>query len=165
MVLNCGVAEDSWESLDCKEIKPVNHKRNQSWIFIGRTVAEAQVPMLWRPAVKNRLTGKDPDAGKDWSQEKGTTEDGLHHWLNGHEFEQAPGMGHGQGSLACSSPWGHKESDTTEKLNRNCYKGHSTSEEKSPQSERSGDLQRPLPSSTEFWSCVWRNYHQTIRNE
>ena len=105
--------------LDCKEIKPVNPKGNQSWIFIGRTDAEA--PVLWPPDGKNWLTGKDPDAGKDWKQEeKGMTEDemvGWHHWLDGHEFEQAPGVGDGQGSLACCSPWGRKQLDTTEQLN------------------------------------------------
>ena len=108
-------------SLDCKEIQPVHPKGNQSWLFIGRTDAEAEAPTLWLPDVKNGLIGKDPDAGKDWRQEEvGMTEDemvGWHHWLNGHEFEQAPGVGDGQGSLACCSPWGHKESDTTELLN------------------------------------------------
>ena len=107
--------------LNCKEIKPVNPKGNQSWIFIGRTDAEAETPILWPPDVKNWLIGKVPDAGKDWrQQQKGTTEDemvGWHHWLDGHEFEQAPGVGDGQGSLACCSPWGRKESDTTEWLN------------------------------------------------
>ena len=107
--------------LDCKGIKPVHPKGNQSWIFIRRTVAEA--PILWLPDVKNWLAGKDPDAGKDWGQEeKGMTEDemvGWHHWLNGHEFEQAPGDGEGWESLACSSPWGCKESDMTEWLNNN----------------------------------------------
>ena len=76
MVLNCGVGEDSWESLDCKEIQPVYPKGNQFWIFIGRTDAEAEAPILWLPDVKSRLVGKDPDAGKDWKQEeKGMTED------------------------------------------------------------------------------------------
>ena len=107
--------------LDCKEIKPVNPKGNQSWIFFGRTDAKAKAPVLWPPDVRNWLNGKDPDAGKDWRQEeRGMTEDetiGWHHRLDGHEFEQAPGVGHGQGSLACCSPWGHKESDTTERLN------------------------------------------------
>ena len=88
-----------------------NPKGNQSWLFIGRTDAEA--PILWPPDAKNLLVGKDPDAGKDWRQEeKGTTEDemvGWHHRLDGHEFEQAPGVGDGQGSLACYSPWDHKE--------------------------------------------------------
>ena len=95
--------------LDCKEIKPVNSKGYQPWMFIGRTDAKAETPVLWPPDAKNRLFGKDPDAGRDWRQEKGTTEDemvGWHHWLNGHEFEQAPGVGDRQGSLACYSPWG-----------------------------------------------------------
>ena len=107
-------------SLHYKEIKPVNPKENQPWIFIGRTDAEA--PILWPPDVKNWLIGKDPDAGKDWRQEKGTTEEemvGWHHWLNGHDFEQSLGDGDGQESLACCSPWGCKESDTTEQLNYN----------------------------------------------
>ena len=112
MLLNCGVGEDSWESLDWKEIKPVNPKGNQSWIFIGRTDAEAETPILWPPDMKNWLVGKDPDAGKDWRQEeKGTTEDEMvrwHHQCDGHEFEQALGVGDGQGSLACCSPWGRR---------------------------------------------------------
>ena len=101
--------------LDYKEIKPVNPKGNQPWIFIGRTDTEAEAPILWPPDVKRWLTGKDPDAGKGWGQEeKGTTEDemiGWHHQLYGHEFEQA--LGDGQESLACCSPWGRKESNTT----------------------------------------------------
>ena len=104
--------------LDFKEIKPVNSKGNQSWIFTGRTDAEAEDPILWPPDVKSRLTVKDSDVGKDWRQEeKGTTEDeivGQHHLLNGHEFEQAPRVGDGHRSLACCSPWGREESDTTE---------------------------------------------------
>ena len=96
--------------LDCKEIQPVHLKENQSWIFIGRTDPEA--PILWPPDAKSLLIGKDPDAGKDWKQEKKRmTEDemvGWHHWFNGHEFKQAPGDGKGQGSLACCSPWGHR---------------------------------------------------------
>ena len=103
------VLEKTLESpLDCKEIKPVNPKGNQPWIFIGRTDAEAEAPIFWSPDEKSRLTGKDSDAGKDWGQEKGTTEDemvGWHHLLNGHEFEQTPGDGEGQGSLVCCSPW------------------------------------------------------------
>ena len=106
--------------LDCKEIQPVHHKGNQSWIST-RTEAEAETSILWPPAVKNWLNGKDHDAGKDWMQEdKGMTEDemvGWHHWLDGHEFEQALPVGEGQGSLACCSPWGHKESDMTKWLN------------------------------------------------
>ena len=106
--------------LDCKEIKLVNTKGNQSWIFIGRTDAEVEMPILWPPDVKNWLTGKDPDAGKDWRREgKGTTEDemvGWYHRLDGHEFEQDSGVGDGQGGLVCCSPWDCKESDMTEWL-------------------------------------------------
>ena len=107
--------------LDCKEIQPVHPKGNQSWIFIGRTDGEAETLILWPPEVKNWLIGKDPDAGKDWRQEeKGTIEDemvGWHHWLNGRESEQTPGVGDGQGSLGAGSPWGPKELDMTERLN------------------------------------------------
>ena len=109
ILLNCGVGKDSWESL------------NQSWIFIGRTGAEAEIPILWPSDSKNWLIEKNPDAGKDWKQEeKGPTEDemvGWHHQLNGHKFEQALGVGDGQGSLAYCSPWGCKDSDRTEWLN------------------------------------------------
>ena len=105
----------------CKQIQPGNPKGNQSWIFVERTGTEAETPILWPPDVKNWLTGKDPDAGKDWRQEeKGTTVDemvGWHHQLDGHEFEQALGVGNGQGSLASCSPWGSKELDMTEQLN------------------------------------------------
>ena len=107
--------------LDCKEIKPVNPKGNQLWIFIGRT--EAEVPILWPPDAKSWLTGKDPDAGKEWGQEeKGMTEGemvGWHHRLNGYEFELTPGDSKGQESLVCCHSWGRKESDTTEWLNNN----------------------------------------------
>ena len=107
--------------LDSKKIPPVNSQRNQSWIFIGRTDAKAETSILWPPDVKNWLIWKDPDAGKDLRQkEKQTTEDemvGWHHWLNGHEFEWTLGVGDGQGSLVCYSPWGHKESDMIEWLN------------------------------------------------
>ena len=96
-------------------------KGNQSWIFIGRTDAEAETPILWPLNSKKWLIGKAPDAGKDWRQEeKGTTEDemvGWHHWLDGHEFEQALGFGDGRGRLAYCSPWGRKKSDVTEWLN------------------------------------------------
>ena len=115
------VLEKTLESpLDCKEIKPVNPKGNQPWIFIERTDAEAEALILWPPDVKSWLTGKEPDAGNDWRQ-KGMTEDemvGWHHQLNGHEFEEALGVGEGQGSLVCCSPWGRKESDMTEWLNK-----------------------------------------------
>ena len=102
------VLEKTLESpLDSKEVKPVNPKGNQSWIFIGRTDAEAEAPILWPLDVKSRLIGKDPDAGKDWNQEeKGTTEDevvGWLHWLNRHEFAQTSGDSEGQRSLACCS--------------------------------------------------------------
>ena len=106
--------EDSWD-------KPVHPKGNQPWIFIRRTDAGAEFPIFWPPDVKNWLICKDLDVGKDWGQEeKGTTEDetvGGHHRLDGNEFEQAPGVGDGQGGLACWSPRGHKESDKTEQLN------------------------------------------------
>ena len=98
--------------LDSKEIKPVNPKGNKSWIFIGRTDAEAETLILWPPNVKNWLIEKDPDAGKDWRQEeKGMAKDemvGRHHRLNGHEFDQAPGVDDGQGSLPCCSHGGTK---------------------------------------------------------
>ena len=116
------VLEKTLESpSDCKEIKPVNPKGNQSQMFIGRTEAKAEAPIFWPPDVKNWLIGKDPDAGRDWRlEEKGTTVDGMvgwYHWLDGHEFEQAAEVGDGQGSLVCYSPWGLKESETTERLN------------------------------------------------
>ena len=102
MLLNCGVGEDSWESLGLKG--------DQSWVFIGRTDAETETAILWAHDVKNWLIGKDAVVGKDWRQkEKGTTEGEMvawYHWLNGREFEQALGVGDGQGSLACCSPWG-----------------------------------------------------------
>ena len=107
--------------LDSKEIKPVNLKGNQSWIFIGRTDAEAETPIVWPPHAKNWLAGKDSDAGKDWRQEeKGMTEDemvGWHHQLDGHESEQALGVGDEHGNLVCCSPWGRKQSDMVEQLN------------------------------------------------
>ena len=117
--------------LDCKEIKPVNPKGNQSWIFIGRIDAEAENPIFWSLDVKERpwcwekslmkrLIWKDPDVGKDWRpEEKGMTEGemvGWHYWLNGHEFEQTPGVGDGQGKLGCCSPQGREELDVTEQL-------------------------------------------------
>ena len=107
--------------LNFKEIQPVNPKGNESWIFIGRTDAKAETPILWPPDTKSWLIWKAPDAGKDWGQEeKGTTEDemvGWHHRLDGHGFEWTLGVVDGQGGLACCSPWGLKESDTTERLN------------------------------------------------
>ena len=114
------VLEKTLQSLlDCKEFKPVNPKENQSWIFIGRTDAEAEIPIFWPPDMKNTLIRKDPDAEKDWRQ-KGMTDDemvGWYHWLDEHEFEQALGVGDGQGHLVRYSPWGCKEPDMTEWLN------------------------------------------------
>ena len=110
-----------WESLRLQGDQPVHPKGDQSWVFIGRTDAEAETPILWPPHAKSWLTGKDPDAGRDWKhEEKGTTENemaGWHHQLYAHEFGWTPGVGDGQGDLACCNSWGHKESDTTEWLN------------------------------------------------
>ena len=121
MLLNCGVGEDSWESLGLKEIQPVHSKGDQSWVFFGRTVAKAETPVLWPPHEKSWLTGKDSDAGREWGQEeKGMTEDemaGWHHWHDGLEFEWTPGVGDGQGGLACCNSCGHKELEMTERLN------------------------------------------------
>ena len=109
--------------LDSKDIQSVHCKGNQCWIFIGRTEAEAETPILWPPEAKSWLIRKDPNDGKDWRQkEKGTTKDEMIGWpyfLNGHEFEKAPGDGEGQRRLACCSPWGHKELEMTEWLNNN----------------------------------------------
>ena len=107
--------------LDCKEIQPVHPKGDQSWVFIGRTDAKAETPILWPPHAKSWFIRKDPDAGRDWGQEvKGTTEDemaGWHHRLHAHEFGWTLGVGDGQGGLACCHSWGHKESDMIERLN------------------------------------------------
>ena len=116
------VLEKTLESpLDCKEIQPVRSEGDQPWLFIGRNDAKAETPILWPPHVKSWPIGKDPDAGRDWGQEeKGTTEDemaGWHHQLDGHEFEWTSGAGDGQGGLAYCDSWGHKELDTTERLN------------------------------------------------
>ena len=105
------VLEKTLESpLDCKEIQPVHSKGDQSWVFIGRTDAKAETPLLWPPHAKSWLIGKDPDAGRDWGQEeKGMTEDEMaawYHWLDGHESEWTPGVGDGQGGLACCNSWG-----------------------------------------------------------
>ena len=107
--------------LDCKEIQSVYPKGDQAWVFIGRTDGEAETPIFWPPDAKSWLIGKDPDAGRNLGkEEKGMTEyekAGWHHWLDGHEFGWTPGVGGGQGSLACYSPSGRKELDTTEQLN------------------------------------------------
>ena len=119
MLLNCGVGEDSWESLGPQE-DTVHPKGDQSWVFIGRIDAEAETPILWPSHGKSWLIGKDPDAGRDWGEEKWITEDemaGWHHQLDAHEFGWTPGVGDGQQGLACCDSWGRKESDTTERLN------------------------------------------------
>ena len=125
MLLNCDVGEDSWESPGQQGNPRVHSKGIRSWIFIGKTDGEAETPILWAPDAKNWLIRNDPYAWKDWGQEeKGTIEDelvGWHHWLNGHGFEQAPGVGDGQGSLVCCSSWGCKDLDTIEQLNWNEY--------------------------------------------
>ena len=119
------VLEKTLESpLDCKEIQPVHPKGDQSWVFIGRTDAEAETPVLWPPDANSWLILKDHDAGKDWGQEKGMTEDeiiGWHHQLNGHGFGRTPGVGDGQGGLACCGSPGLKEMETTERLNWTSY--------------------------------------------
>ena len=107
--------------LDCKEIQPVHSKGDKSWVFFGRNDAKAVTPVLWSSNAKSWLTGKDSDAGRDWGQEeKGMTEGEMsrwHHRLDGHEFEWTPGVGDGQGGLACCNSWGCKEPDMTERLN------------------------------------------------
>jgi len=116
MLSNCDVGEDSWDSFGQQEIKAVNPKGNEPWIFIGRTDAEAEALILWPPDVKGQLTGKDLDAGKDWRQKKKrAAEDEMvrwHHWLNGHESEQTPGDSEGHGSLGCSDLWHASKSQT-----------------------------------------------------
>ena len=116
------VLEKTLESpLDCREIQPVHPKGDQSWVFIGRTDVEAETLILWSPDAKSWFIWKDPDAGKDWEQEeKGMTEDEMvrrHHWLDGHMFRRTPGVGDGQGGMACCGSWSHEESDMTERLN------------------------------------------------
>ena len=116
------VLEKTLESpLDCKEIQPVHSEGDQPWVFFGKNDVKGETPVLWPPHVKSWVIRKDSDAGRDWGQEeKGTTEDemaGWHHQLDGHEFEWTPGIGDGQGGLACCSSWGRKELDTTERLN------------------------------------------------
>ena len=137
--------------LDCNDIQPVHPKVNQSWIFIGRIDTEAETPILWPLFVKNWLIWKDLEAGKDWRQEeKGTTEDelvGWHHGLDEHEFEQPPGVDEGQRSLACCSPWGHKELDTTEWLNL---------------SELNCGLERLLEGHKESYMVEWSNNNNSL---
>ena len=127
MLLNCGVGKGSWEFLALQGDQTSQFQRKSMLNIHRKNRGWSQTPILWPPDAKSWLIGKDPEAGKDWKQEKkGTTEDEMvrrgwqwqgHHWLNGHDFEQAPGDGEGQESLACYSPWDRKESDTTEWLN------------------------------------------------
>ena len=121
MLLNCGVGEDSWESLGLQGDPTSPFWRRLTWGFFGRNDVKAETPVLWPPHVKSWLIGKDCDAGRDWGQEKkGTTEDemaGWHHGLDGHEPEWTLGVGDGEGGLACCDSWGPKESDTSEQLN------------------------------------------------
>ena len=121
MLLNCGVGEDSWESLGLQGDPTSPSKGNQSWVLIGRNDAKAETPIVWPPHVKSWLIGKDSDAGRDWGQEeKGTTEDEMVGWLHrldGHEFGWTLGVGDVQGGLACCDSWGRKELDTNEELN------------------------------------------------
>ena len=121
MLLNCGVGEDSWESLGPKGIQPVHSQGNQSWVFIGKTDAEAETPVHWPLDAKSQPTGKEPWCWeRQKEKESGAVEDEMfrwHHRLNGHESEKTPGDGEGQKSLVCCSPWGWKESDMTKRLN------------------------------------------------
>ena len=121
MLLNCGVGEDSWESLGLQGDPTSPFWRTSALGFLWRNDAKAETPVLWPPHAKSWLIGKDSDAGSDWGQEeKGVTEDEMaawHHWLDGLESEWIPGLGDGQGGLACCDSWGRKESDTTERLN------------------------------------------------
>ena len=121
MLLNCGVGEDSWESLGWQGDPSVHSEGDEPWDFFGRNDAKAETPIFCPLHVKSWLIGKDSYAGRGWGQEeKGTTEDemaGWHHWLDGREFEWTPGVGDGQGGLVCYDSWGRKESDTTERLN------------------------------------------------
>ena len=140
MLLNCGAGEDSWESLGLQGDPTSPLWRRSALGFLWRTDAKAETLVLWPPHAKSWLIGKDSDAGRDWGQEeKGTTEDemaGWHHWLDGHEFEWTPGVGDGQGGLACCDSWGCKESDTTEWLNWT-------------------ELMIPLPFTLLFWVRVY----------
>ena len=129
MLLNCDAEVNAWESLGLQGDQTSQSYRKSTFLFFGRTDAEAEAPIFWPPDVKSWLTGKNPDAGKDWGQEeKRATQDeivGWHHWLRAHEFEQTPGDSEGEGSLASCSPWGGKELDRMYQLKKNnpavCY--------------------------------------------
>ena len=163
MLLTCGVGEDSWESLDCKEIQPVHPKGDQSWVFIGGTDVEAETLILWPPDSKSWLIWKDPDAGKDGRrEEKGMTEDemvGWHHWLSGHEFEYTRGVGDGQGGPVCCSSWGRKESETTEQLNWTELKTLGVGDgQGGPVCCGPQGCKRSSPTEQLNWSWLWPNY-------
>ena len=156
MLLNCGVGEDSWESLgDSSSLHPV-HSEDQPWDFFLRSDAKAETPVLWPPLVKSWLIAKDSDAGRDWGQEeKGTTEDemaGWHHWLDGCESQWTPGVADGQGGLACYDSWGCKELDTTVRLHWMNW----TTFIRAP---IVGQLVKNLPAVPETWvqSLGWKN--------
>ena len=118
---NCGVEKTLESPLGSREIKPVNPKRNQPWIFTGRTYAEAEAPVIWAPDGKSWLIGKDPDVGKiEGRRRREWQMVGWHHWLNEHEFKHTLWHGEGLRSLACCRPWGCKELDMTELLNSKC---------------------------------------------
>ena len=148
-------------SLDCKEIKSVNPKGNQSWIFRGETDAEVKAPILWPCDAKSWHIGKNSDAGKDWRQEeKGMMEDemtGWHHQLNGHEFEQAPGDGEGQGDLVCCSPWVCKDSDTEQPKNNHGKESTCNARDSSPIPglRRSLREENTIHSSILAWEIPW----------
>ena len=162
------VLEKTFESpLDCKEIQPVHPKGDQSWVFIGRTDAEAETPILWPPEVKSWLLGKDSDAGKDWGrEEKGMTEDemvGWHHQLNGHGFGWTLGVGDGQGGLTCCGSWGHKELDTTERLNWTELNGNSVPLNNNTNSPFPSPqlTSNPVPNPWPIWRCT-QNFPETF---
>ena len=148
--------ESPW---DCKEIQPVHSKGDQPWLFFGRNDAKAETPVLWPPHAKSWLTGKDTDAGRDWGQEeKGMTEDemaGWHHQLDGHEFEWTPGVGDGQGGLACCDSWGRKESDTTERLNWTELKEAQVELKPSLLPQQPPGYKIKVMKGSDVWGCVW----------
>ena len=151
-----------------QEIQPVHPKGDQSWVFFGRTDAEAENPILWPPHAKSWLTGKDSDAGRDWGQEeKGTTEDemaGRHHQLNGHEFGWTPGVGDGRGGLACCDSWGCEGSDTTERLNWTELKPKviwdNRAQSYCPNKENVLTKQQIVNNSVKNWPSKWRGGSQ-----
>ena len=155
------VLEKTLESpLDCKEIQTVYSEGDQPWDFFGGNDAEAETPVLWPPHAKSWLIGKDSDAGRDWGQEeKGMTEDemaGWHHWLDGRESEWTPGVGDGQGGLACCDSWGRKESDTTERLKWMKWTWYLGAED-----YRQGKSPADMKANTAFLNCSKEIHSQT----